>query len=249
MTEDSSLNDPAPPSAGLLKTAYVGKGASTYDSVRFTTRHGLAFDALEREEVLRAAALIAAGDAILEVGCGTARFSVQLARMGYRVTGTDASPDMLRIAEEKGRGLTNLDLRLQEGARLGFDNDAFDFVFAVRVMNSLESSAYALKSVREMIRVARPGGYILIEFANGDRPFARRNNSVRLTFRELEALAKEQRCTVARRSGVLVLSQTVLNSVPGPLLSLWMGAERALAAALWRVASRGYILLRKGVGA
>ncbi|HLO97984.1 MAG TPA: methyltransferase domain-containing protein [Fimbriimonas sp.] len=41
------------------------------------------------------------GSAILDVGCGTGRHSVELAKRGYKVTGLDMSPAMLAKAREK----------------------------------------------------------------------------------------------------------------------------------------------------
>ncbi|UCD17698.1 MAG: class I SAM-dependent methyltransferase [Candidatus Zixiibacteriota bacterium] len=41
------------------------------------------------------------GAAILDVGCGTGRHTVELARRGYLMTGVDLSEGMLRIAAEK----------------------------------------------------------------------------------------------------------------------------------------------------
>lgn len=38
------------------------------------------------------------GQSVLDLGCGTGRHSLELARRGYRCTGIDQSPDMLRMA-------------------------------------------------------------------------------------------------------------------------------------------------------
>lgn len=43
------------------------------------------------------------GAAILDVGCGTGRHSVELARRGYKVTGIDLSAEMLKEAREKAK--------------------------------------------------------------------------------------------------------------------------------------------------
>jgi ubiquinone/menaquinone biosynthesis C-methylase UbiE len=243
---DETPNDPSSARAGALPTAYMGQAAGTYDTVRFTTRQGLAFDQLEREQLLVAVGLLPAGGRVLEVGCGTARFAIQLATMGYRVTASDASPDMLQIAREKAAGLSNIEFTLMEGLHVGAPANHFDFTFAIRVMNSLESTQYALDTAREMIRVTKPGGIVLIEFANAERPLARQNNSVRMSFAQLRRLASENGCSVVRQSGVLVLSQTALNAVPGVLVPAWTALERALASVLWPLSSRGYITLRKG---
>jgi ubiquinone/menaquinone biosynthesis C-methylase UbiE len=249
LSAESAMNDrdpkdePAP--RAVLETAYMGQAAGTYDTLRFTTKHGLAFDQLEREQLMHVVEQLTPGATVLEVGCGTARFAIQLAKMGFRVTGSDASPDMLKIAGEKARGVSNIDFRLSEGSHIGFQSNSYDFVFAIRVMNSLESTQYALETAREMIRVTKPGGLVLIEFANADRPLARQNNSVRLSFGQLRTLAEAQGCTVTRESGVLVFSQTILNAMPGFVLPAWVAAERALASRFRGLASRGYIALRK----
>ena len=41
------------------------------------------------------------GSPLLELGCGTGRLLIPLAEAGYRVTGVDLSPEMLRIARAK----------------------------------------------------------------------------------------------------------------------------------------------------
>ena len=41
------------------------------------------------------------GSPLLELGCGTGRLLIPLAQAGYRVTGVEISPEMLRIARAK----------------------------------------------------------------------------------------------------------------------------------------------------
>jgi SAM-dependent methyltransferase len=43
------------------------------------------------------------GGPLLELGCGTGRALIPLAQKGYRVTGVDLSPEMLRLAGDKAR--------------------------------------------------------------------------------------------------------------------------------------------------
>ena len=40
------------------------------------------------------------GDSVLDIGCGTGRHSIELARRGFRVTGVDISPGMLAVARK-----------------------------------------------------------------------------------------------------------------------------------------------------
>jgi len=229
----------------IVQTAYGCKAAQEYDNRRFTTEQGRLFSKLEFDELERAVAGIPRGADVLEVGCGTARFSEYLARQGYRVVASDPSLDMIRVASEKCAGLDNISFRQEQGASLLADDSTFDFVFAIRVTNQTESVEYALKMIREMIRVTKPGGAILVEFVNSRRPFRKNSVNVRLSFAQIARIVFENNCTVKSRRGVFVFSQTLLNKVPEALIPFWALIEQFSAVFFWRWASRGYILLRK----
>jgi len=69
--------------------------ASTYDKEEFTKGTIQEVDFLESEiEFDRTRQ-------ILDVGCGTGRHAIELAKRGYQVTGIDLSEDQLKKAREK----------------------------------------------------------------------------------------------------------------------------------------------------
>ncbi|MCR4288585.1 MAG: class I SAM-dependent methyltransferase [Deltaproteobacteria bacterium] len=70
-----------------------------YDSW-YETPLGKTSDRLERELIFSTAD-IREGEKILDAGCGTGTYSIELARMGARVTALDASSDMLDWARAK----------------------------------------------------------------------------------------------------------------------------------------------------
>lgn len=226
-------------------TSYVGDAAHEYDQKRFVDKQGQLFSHLEFQQLKRAVGKLDFSNSILEVGCGTARFSQYLGQEGFSVVGTDPSPDMIDLASRKCAALSTVRFQCEEGGSLSFGDSTFDFVFAIRVTNQTGSEEYALAMIREMIRVTKSGGLILIEFVNRKRPFARQDSSVRLSFDQIDEIAKEQACDVISRSGVLVFSQTVLNRIPGSLVPFWGIVEQSAASILWRWASRGYVLLRR----
>lgn len=67
------------------------------------------------------------GGSILEVGCGTGRVALRLAREGVPIVGLDLSPAMLAMARQKSQGLTNI--RWIEGDMQAFElGERFDLI-------------------------------------------------------------------------------------------------------------------------
>jgi SAM-dependent methyltransferase len=106
---------------------------------------------------------VAEGHAVLDVGCGTATFLSLVAPIvgpRGRITGVDASEVMLAAAEKRlrDRGVT-IEFVVADATRLPFAAATFDRCAASRLPQHLEHPRDALA---EMVRVARPGGRILV---------------------------------------------------------------------------------------
>jgi 2-polyprenyl-3-methyl-5-hydroxy-6-metoxy-1,4-benzoquinol methylase len=69
---------------------------------------------------------------ILDIGCGTGRYSIELAKRGYAVTGIDLSENMLSKAREKARKekIANIKLLKADARSLEFDEE-FDLVIMI----------------------------------------------------------------------------------------------------------------------
>ena len=115
----------------------------------------------------RAAAIAAAerhcgsqGGRILEVGVGTG-INTLLYPRNCHITGIDLSTSMLEKARErvKREGLRNVRLLEMDAANLTFASDAFDIVYAPYLVSVVPDP---VKVVKEMERVCRPGGKIII---------------------------------------------------------------------------------------
>jgi len=100
------------------------------------------------------------GDRVLEVGIGTG-INVSLYPRTSHVTGIDLSAKMLEKAHERvaKEGLTNVDLLEMDATNLAFEDSSFDVVYAPYVISVVPEP---VKVVREMSRVCRPGGKIII---------------------------------------------------------------------------------------
>jgi len=91
---------------------------------------------------------------ILDVGCGTGANLKMLATHG-RAEGVDISTQAVEFCRE--RGLDSVKLGAAE--QLPYDDDSFDLVTALDVIEHLDDDVAGL---REMRRVLRPDGYLLI---------------------------------------------------------------------------------------
>lgn len=91
---------------------------------------------------------------ILDVGCGTGANLLMLSKYGD-AEGVDISEDALAFCRE--RGLEKVKLGAAEN--LPYDDDTFDLVTALDVVEHLDDD---LAGLREMRRVLRPGGRVLL---------------------------------------------------------------------------------------
>ncbi|MFP4157932.1 MAG: class I SAM-dependent methyltransferase [Opitutales bacterium] len=102
-----------------------------------------------------------AGERILEIGVGTG-LSLPLYRAGVHVTGIDVSPEMLAIARRKYLKQTHPqvhELLEMDAQQLEFPDDYFAGSVAMYVASVVPDPAAMM---REMFRVTRPGGPVLV---------------------------------------------------------------------------------------
>ncbi len=129
------------------------KLAAVYDIVFGPVLHPGRVDAIQRMG-------IKPGDRVLEVGVGTG-INAALYPRDCAVTGIDLSSSMLEKARDRvaRKGLRNVRLMQMDAANLKFADDTFDIVYAPYVISVVPDPVGV---AREMRRVCRPGGRIVI---------------------------------------------------------------------------------------
>jgi ubiquinone/menaquinone biosynthesis C-methylase UbiE len=148
-----------------------------YNLADFGSRYDLARS--YRAEVLGnwlaaiSAHVLAAQD-ILDLGCGTGRFTQALADLyGARVTGIDPSPAMLTQAAGKATS-AGLHFVCATAEAIPVPDASFDFVFSSMAFHHFANRDIA---ARESCRVLRPGGFVVIRNATREKarysPYAR----------------------------------------------------------------------------
>lgn len=139
-------------------TELPGLGPEAYARWR-TSRVGAVTERLERRLVLDLAGDVHA-KRVLDLGCGDGDLAVELAKLGGAVTGADASPSMISAARLRAqREGVSAQFRIAQAKQLPFADAEFDVIAAVTILCFVDDVQPVF---REMARVLRPGGHLVI---------------------------------------------------------------------------------------
>ncbi len=115
----------------------------------------------------------AQGDPVLELGCGTGRVLLELAKAGHRVTGLDLSERMLAQCKEKLAALpasAQTRVTLVQGDMTAFDlGETFRLItIPFRPFQHLLETQQQLDCLRSVARHLAPGGKLILDFFQTD---------------------------------------------------------------------------------
>lgn len=96
------------------------------------------------------------GSDVLDAGCGSGK-NMNL-RKDCSYTGLDKSQELVKICLEKG-----YDAEVGDVTRLTYWDDIFDAVMCVAVIHHLETHAELRHVPRELVRVTKPLGVVMIQ--------------------------------------------------------------------------------------
>lgn len=135
-----------------INTGYAA-WAPTYD----TMPNGLI---RAEEELVQAATTDLQVGRALDVACGTGRHASWLCAAGHTTMGIDATPEMLDIAEKR---VPDAKFRLGDFNRLPVEDNTFDFAICALALAHAQDPTVG---IREIARVVRPGGRIVLTDAH-----------------------------------------------------------------------------------
>ena len=108
---------------------------------------------------------------VLDIGCGKGRFANALKRLystSLRVTGTDISPTMLRMAFKHSNRMNHF--VESSSTSLPFQSDTFDIIYLIE---SMEHILFVNATLKECYRVLRKNGVLLVVDKTIDDEFER----------------------------------------------------------------------------
>jgi SAM-dependent methyltransferase len=165
----------------------------------------------------------------LDVGCGTGMLAARLAVAGYAMTGVDPSEGMLTVLRERNPAV---EAARAPGSALPFRDGAFDVVLSVATLHHVADPPEVRRTLAEMVRVARPGGRILVWDHNPRNPYwGRLMARVPQDTGEERLIPADEVTGGLRAGGAEIVLSTQLGMVPDftppRALRLAAAAERA----------------------
>ncbi len=106
---------------------------------------------------------------ILDLGCGTGRHSIELAKRGYQITGIDLSESQLNRAKELAdKEKLNIDFQIQDARTLTFQNE-FDLVIMLceGAFPLMETDEMNFRILQNATKALKENGKLIFTTLNG----------------------------------------------------------------------------------
>lgn len=149
---------------------YIASWRSDWNEDTFFASGENDFERLVSPTLMRLGVTPAAGK-IAELGCGAGRMTRTFAKRFHSVVAIDISPEMQSRGKAYLHDFSNIEWVLTDGNSLaGVASAHVDFVFSYLVLQHFPSKELVAKTIDEMMRILRQGGYFLFQFNGSSQP-------------------------------------------------------------------------------
>lgn len=214
--------------------------AADYEIDRFGSPGGKTINRIQLEIVRKM--VEPKGKKILDIACGTGRFTADMSEHGGNVIGADAAENMLKIARKKNPGIK---FEKADIFKLKYRDRTFDAVTGFKIIMHLYEYEKALK---EMKRVVKDNGFIVFEVPNKasilsllmnirKKIFYKEAHEHKVkkpdfTFDSIKKDLKKLGLKIEKKKGMTYLPETLFRKSPKIFLPCLYRAERFLSAIL-----------------
>jgi len=202
--------------------------AETYDAMRFGGKSGKYVDNREIEIVKN---LVGKTGLLLDVATGTGRFAIALKDSCDIIVASDYSKEMLIQAKKK----CVLPYVRADAFKLPFSDDTFDTAITIRFLLHYEDFRNIL---RELIRVTKPGGYVIFDtysWSPQTAPIIARTFDGRVYIhRESDIMdfAEKENLELVEKTSAFLFSPTLYRYIPFPVVRMLDALERSISPSM-----------------
>jgi len=181
---------------------------------------------------------------ILDAGCGTGSYCVELAKRGFAVTGIDACPQLVSVAREKARD-ASISVTFQVGDILELPSEPkYDAIMCRGVLNDIIQERSRQEVFFSLARALCNGGTLILDVRQWESSARRKEtepvfertvqlnrllNGGRLTFRAVTQLDYEKRQLLVEETHVLELGEEASTTVKHEFVMRCWTEEELLA--------------------
>jgi SAM-dependent methyltransferase len=140
---------------------------------------------------------------VLDVGCGTGRWSVQLSKMGAVVVGIDISKEMIKLAQKRAirNTIYNISFVNRTIEDLNYRN-CFDLVISVTVLQHITIAERLNLAIHHIVKAIRQGGRVLAIESAG---FLEKETILDMGVKHMEFRTREEWIKLFESNGVTLV--------------------------------------------
>jgi len=147
--------------------------AESYHQERFSHRRGMQRDKALRVALARALDAVRGIRTVLDLPCGTGRFTEFFCERGLRYVGADISREMLEVlVHDHGAQNPGIRLAQSDGEMLSFKDNSFDGVVSIRLFQLIPREA-KIQVLKEMRRVSSRWLIVELMYVRSMREFGK----------------------------------------------------------------------------